>query len=67
MKLSKCKDVRSLEFGFYGNATMVSYVPKKGKAVVPLSSTHGDGALDHSVKKKSEVIHTMTKQKEERT
>ena len=42
---------------FSGNMTMVSYVPKKGKAVVLLSTMHDDRAVDdNSVKKKPEVI-----------
>ena len=39
--------------------TMVSYVPKKGKAVVLLSTMHNDTAVDdHSVKRKPEVIQS---------
>ncbi|KAK9513200.1 hypothetical protein VZT92_026754 [Zoarces viviparus] len=57
MKLSKSREKLSSEFGFSGNMTMVSYVPKKGKAVVLLSTMHDDRAVDdNSVKKKPEVI-----------
>ena len=57
MKPSKSREKQSSEFGFSGNMTMVSYVPKKGKAVVLLSTMHDDRAVDdNSVKKKPEVI-----------
>ncbi|CAJ1066750.1 piggyBac transposable element-derived protein 4-like [Xyrichtys novacula] len=46
--------------------TMVSYVQKKGKAVVLLSTMHDDKAVDHSSeKKKPEVIQCYNKTKGE--
>ncbi len=33
-------------FGFKENLTLVSYIPKKGKVVVMLSSMHHDIAID---------------------
>ncbi|KAL7856813.1 hypothetical protein SRHO_G00157120 [Serrasalmus rhombeus] len=57
MKPSKSREVHSTEFGFNDRLTMVSYVRKKGKAVVLLSTMHHDKLVDeNSRKKKSEVI-----------
>ena len=57
MKASKSRERYSTEFGFKGNTTMVSYVPKKGKAVIMLNTMHHDKAIDEgSSKKKPEVI-----------
>ncbi|XP_056880212.1 piggyBac transposable element-derived protein 4-like [Takifugu flavidus] len=57
MKPSKLREIYSSEFGFRGNMTMVSYVPKKGKSVVLLSTMHDDKAVDESNhKKKPDVI-----------
>lgn len=64
MKPSKSREKHSSEFGFSGNMTMVSYVPKKGKVVVLLSTMHDDRAVDdNSVKKKPEVIQYYNKTK----
>ncbi|KAJ8394926.1 hypothetical protein AAFF_G00040490 [Aldrovandia affinis] len=64
MKKSKSREVHSSEFGFNGNMTMVSYVTKKGKAVVLLSTMHDDKAVDDkSVKKKPEMIQYYNKTK----
>ncbi|XP_027880247.1 piggyBac transposable element-derived protein 4-like [Xiphophorus couchianus] len=64
MKPSKSWELHSSEFGFYGNMTMVSYVQKKGKAVVLLSTMHDDKAVDNSSqKKKPEVIQYYNKTK----
>ncbi|TWW54941.1 hypothetical protein D4764_0240580 [Takifugu flavidus] len=57
MKPSKLREIYSSEFGFRGNMTMVSYVPRKGKSVVLLSTMHDDKAVDESNhKKKPDVI-----------
>ena len=57
MKASKIRKRYSTEFGFKGNTTMVSYVPKKGKAVIMLSTMHHKKAINEgSSKKKSKVI-----------
>ena len=57
MKASKSRERYSTKFGFKGNTTMVSYVPKKGKAVIMLSTMHHDKAIDEGCsKKKPEVI-----------
>lgn len=64
MKPSKSREIHSSEFGFNGNMTMVSYVQKKGKAVVLLSTMHDDRAVDESSqKKKPEVIQYYNKTK----
>ncbi|MGH0159491.1 UNVERIFIED_CONTAM: hypothetical protein FKN15_056291 [Acipenser sinensis] len=57
MKASKSREVRSTEFGFKENTTMVSYLPKKGKAVILLSTMYHDMSVDEeSEKKKPDVI-----------
>lgn len=64
MKPSKSRLIHSSEFGFNGNMTMVSYVQKKGKAVVLLSTMHDDKAVDEdSQKKKPEVIQYYNRTK----
>eukprot|EP00064_Thunnus_orientalis_P025106 superscaffoldBa00011911_g25432 len=64
MKPSKSREVHSTEFGFNDNLTMVSYVRKKGKAVVLLSTMHHDKVVDeNSRKKKPEVITFYNKTK----
>ncbi len=42
---------------------MVSYVPKKGKAVVLLSSMHDDKVVDDGVKRKPEIIQHYKRMK----
>ncbi|XP_029108964.1 piggyBac transposable element-derived protein 4-like [Scleropages formosus] len=57
MKPSESRKVYSSEFGFNGSTTMVSYVPKRKKAVVLLSTVHHDKAVDEdSQKRKPEII-----------
>ncbi|KAJ4949471.1 hypothetical protein JOQ06_020986 [Pogonophryne albipinna] len=64
MKPSKSREKHSSESGFSGNMTMVSYVPKKGKAVVLLSTMHDDRAVDdNSLNKELEVIQYNNKTK----
>lgn len=45
-------------FGFHKDVTLTSYVPKKGKNVVLLSTMHHDAPIDESTKekKKPEII-----------
>lgn len=43
---TKGKVVSWSQFGFYENLTLVSYLPKKGKLVVWVSSMHHDEAID---------------------
>lgn len=63
MKPSKSREIHSSEFGFNGNMTMVSYVQKKGKAVVLLSTMHDIKAGDDSQRKKPEMIQCYNKTK----
>ena len=57
MKASKSRERYSTEFGFKRNTTMVSYVPKKGKAIIMLSTMHHEEAIDEgSSKKKPKII-----------
>ncbi|KAI4828458.1 hypothetical protein KUCAC02_022549 [Chaenocephalus aceratus] len=64
MKPSKLREKHSSESGFSGNMTMVSYVPKKGKAIVLLSTMHDDRAVDdNSVNKELEVTQYYNKTK----
>ncbi|CAK6951079.1 piggyBac transposable element-derived protein 4-like [Scomber scombrus] len=58
MKASKTRKLFSTEFGFNGSMTMVSYVGKKEKAVIFLSTMHRSKTVDANTrKKKTEVIH----------
>lgn len=64
MKASKSREVHSTEFGFNGSLTMVSYVRKKGMAVVLLNTMHHSKVVDeNSRKKKTEVITFYNKTK----
>lgn len=64
MKPSKLQELHSSEFGFHGNMTMVSYMQKKGRAVVVLSTMHDDKAVDASSHfHKPEVIMYYNKTK----
>uniref|UniRef100_UPI00358F8AC9 piggyBac transposable element-derived protein 4-like n=1 Tax=Myxine glutinosa TaxID=7769 RepID=UPI00358F8AC9 len=57
MKPCKKRQIYSAEFGFKDNITMVSYVPKKGKAVILLSTLHHDkSVMEESRKKKPEIM-----------
>lgn len=49
-------------FGFQGNVTLVSYVPKRGKAVVLISSMHHDSYVNPE-SKKPEIIEFYNKTK----
>ena len=53
MKPSKPREVHSSEFGFNNNLTIVSYCPKKAKAVILLSSMHSDKSVDNGEMKKT--------------
>lgn len=64
MKASSTRKLYSTEFGFNGNVTMASYVRKKGKVVVLLSTMHQNKMLDeNSEKKKPEIITFYNKSK----
>jgi hypothetical protein len=58
----KSRDVDSSLFGFDKYLTIVSYVPKKNKAVLLISTKHHDAYLD-SKSKKPEIIISYNKSK----
>lgn len=62
---SKGREIFSTLFGFEKDKTLISYVPKKGKTVLMLSTLHNDDAIDGATgeKKKPEIIsfYNMTK------
>ncbi|KFM74523.1 PiggyBac transposable element-derived protein 4, partial [Stegodyphus mimosarum] len=62
---SKGREIFSTLFGFEKDKTLISYVPKKGKTVLMLSTLHNDDAIDDTTgeKKKPEMIcfYNMTK------
>ncbi|XP_054706863.1 uncharacterized protein LOC129216672 [Uloborus diversus] len=45
-KMCKGREIHSSIFGFQQDATLVSYVPKKSKCVILLSTMHNDDAID---------------------
>ncbi|XP_054834881.1 piggyBac transposable element-derived protein 4-like isoform X1 [Eublepharis macularius] len=59
---NKKRTVLSSVFGFQDNLTLVSYVPKKGKAMIVLSSMHNSAAISGS-RSKPEVIMYYNKTK----
>ncbi|XP_035212060.1 uncharacterized protein LOC118186137 [Stegodyphus dumicola] len=63
--LAKKREVYSSIFGFQKEATLVSYVPKKNKSVILLSTMHSGDQIDESTgeSKKPEIItfYNMTK------
>ena len=50
------REVESSVFGFRKNITMVSYVPRKSKAVILLSTMHHNAAISPDNKKKPIII-----------
>lgn len=50
------RPVESSLFGFTAQATIVSYVPKQGKAVILLSTMHHDNKVDEDIKNKPDII-----------
>jgi len=56
MMPSKIRDEYSTVFGFQKNSTLCSYVPKRGKAVIMLSSMHYDNTVCDETRKKPEII-----------
>lgn len=57
-KICKGRETHSSIFGFQQDATLVSYVTKKGKCVILLSTMHNDDAIDKETgdAKKPEII-----------
>lgn len=56
MKASRGRQELSTLFGFHDQLTLVSYVPKPGKAVLAISTLHHDATIDVQMKNKPEVI-----------
>lgn len=59
----KDREINSSMFGFQENFTLVSYVPKKGKNVLLMSSLHHDDAVEDGENKLPEIIsfYNLTK------
>lgn len=56
MQKSKSREEKSSVFGFNRQLTLVSYVPKKNKAVILLSSMHHDMKISEENDKKPDII-----------
>lgn len=57
MQASKSREVHSTVFGFSEHGTLCSYVPKKNKAVILLSTMHRTATIDRTTEaKKPEII-----------
>ncbi|CAM4726448.1 unnamed protein product [Leuciscus chuanchicus] len=64
MKPSKLRALHTSEFGFCGNVSMVSYVPKRKKAEIILSTLHTSEALNETgAKNKPEVFQYYNRTK----
>lgn len=61
----KDREIHSSIFGYHEKATLVSYTPKKNKAVLALSTMHGIGEIDPSTgnEKKPVIITTYNETK----
>lgn len=55
--IAKSKDEFSSTFAFHGNKTLVSYVAKKGKSVILLSTLHHDMTVDGPKRKPEIILH----------
>jgi Transposase IS4 len=56
MKARRGRQELSSLFGFHDQLTLVSFVPKPGKAVLAISTLHHDATIDAQMKNKPEVI-----------
>lgn len=56
MQKSRTREVKSSLFGFHDQLTLVSYVPKKNKSVILLSSMHHDKAVSEEDESKPDII-----------
>jgi len=61
LQLDKQQQENSSEFRFTDTATMVSYVPKRGKVVILLSTMHGDDKLGDGGKPDIILFYNSTK------
>nr|XP_022906882.1 uncharacterized protein LOC111418576 [Onthophagus taurus] len=59
----KSREEYSTLFGFHEHVTLCSYVPKKNKAVILLSTMHSDAAVNDDGKKKPHMITYYNKYK----
>jgi hypothetical protein len=57
MKANRKREEKSSLFGFHDQLTLVSYVPKQGKAVLVLSTLHHDSSVDGPDKKPEVILH----------
>lgn len=53
---NKLRKVRSSVFGFKTKSTLVSYVPKRSKSVILLSTMHSTGEIDNTEQQKPKII-----------
>ena len=63
MQPSKNRPIFSTIFGFHGPLTLASYVPKKNKAVVLLSTMHSSKEIREDPEKKPEIIMAYNQHK----
>ncbi|XP_018395958.1 PREDICTED: piggyBac transposable element-derived protein 4-like [Cyphomyrmex costatus] len=63
MAPNKSREVYSTVFGFHEKVTLCSYVPKKNKAVILISTMHSDMAVNDDAKKKPHIITYYNKYK----
>lgn len=61
--VSKGREAHSSTFAHTQDVTLVSYIPKKGKNVILLSTVHHDQKVDPADKKKPEIIKFYNKNK----
>lgn len=59
---NKQREVKSTLFGFQDECTLVSFIPKKNKAVILLSTMHDSGDIDPETGK-PEIIHDYNRTK----
>jgi len=64
MQFSKTREVFSTYFAFQKDVTVCSYVPKKNKFVIMLSSMHLIGEVDNTKALKPEIINYYNKTKD---
>lgn len=67
MQASKNREIFSTNFAFRNNCTVCSYVPKKKKAVIFLSSMHMQGEISDTQKLNKKLFCTTIKRKEQLT
>jgi len=63
MLADRKREVHSTMFGFSGQTTIASYVPKKNKAVIMLSTMHHDRKVEPQMDNKPDIILDYNKTK----